>query len=66
MAHTKSKGEDVKDSPIAARMFALNFVAIQTSSVVNFPNHQVDKDPSPVQAVTHALLDLAFHPEYLE
>ena len=62
----KSKGEDVKDSPVAARMFALNFVAIQTSSMVSFPNHQVDTNPSPIQAIIHALLDLVSNPEYLE
>jgi len=60
------KGEDGEDSAIASRMLGLNFVAIQTSSMVSFPNHQVDTNLSPVQAVTQALFDLALHPEYLE
>jgi hypothetical protein len=61
----EAKGKDREDSSIAARMFGLSFVGIQTSSMVSLPSHHVNMDSSVVQAVTHALLDLVSNPEYM-
>src|SRR5258708_1861305 len=63
----KSKADDREDWPITARMFNVNLAAIHTSSMVSLPtNHEVKMGSFVIQAITHALLDLATNPEYLK
>jgi hypothetical protein len=63
----EGKGEDIEDWSLAVRIFGLNFAAIHTTSMVNLPpNHHVNKYSLLVQAMTHALFDLASNPEYLK
>lgn len=64
----ESEGEDSKDWPITARIFAVNLGAIHTSSMVSLPTdyYHVNMDSFVVQALTHVLLDLAANPEYMK
>ena len=62
----KAEGNDKEDLPIVARMFGLNFAAIHTSSMVSFAKSSCKHRLIAVQAITHALFDLAANPEYLK
>jgi hypothetical protein len=59
--------EGVEDGYLIVHTFSLNFAAILTSSLVSLPpNHHVNECSLVIQAVTHALFDLASNPEYLK
>jgi hypothetical protein len=63
----EGEGEDIEDLSLAVRTLGLNFAAIQTTSRVNLPpNHHENKYLLLIQAVAHALFDLASNPEYLK
>ena len=63
----ESTGEDKEDWPVTARIFIVNLAAIHTSSMVSLPtNNHANIGSFIIQAITHALLDLAANPEYLK
>jgi hypothetical protein len=62
----EAKGEEKEPQALAAQILSLNFAAIHTSSMVSLLNHHLNMDSFVIQAITHALFDLASHPQYLK